>query len=486
MRDDALKQLSAAMARFPGGLFAASGWTLHHFAPHPPMPEEDETQVLTVSQLTREIREVLEGRIGSVWVEGEISNHRLQTSGHQYFTLKDEGSQLSCVLFRGAASRVTARLADGVQVQVLGQISVYEPRGQYQMIVRQVQMKGQGGLQARFEALKRKLYAEGLFDDARKKPVPRFPEIVALVTSPTGAAIQDMLNILTRRAPWLRLLVFPVRVQGSGAELEIVKALQVLDRAAEFGLPVPDTIVVGRGGGSLEDLWCFNEEVLARQIAAMDIPVISAIGHEIDYTIADFVADLRAPTPSAAAELLAPDAAELRRTLENTARTLQNRTLTVLEHHQRVLDLTEKGPLHREPERQLLQAEQSIDDAESRLRDAMREHLRGLQDDLADKQQVLTARHPRVQIVEVTHRVQAAALALKQAARHRLDRLADRLHSRDEVMRHLGPDSVLARGFSYTTTADGLVLTHPAQAVPGQEILTRLAQGTLHSTVSQP
>ena len=450
------------------------------------MPEEDETQVLTVSQLTREIREVLEGHIGSVWVEGEISNHRLQTSGHQYFMLKDEGSQLSCVLFRGAASRVGARLADGVQVQVLGQISVYEPRGQYQMIVRQVQMKGQGGLQARFEALKRKLHAEGLFDEERKKPIPRFPEIVALVTSPTGAAIQDMLNILTRRAPWLRILVFPVRVQGSGAEMEIVRALQVLNRAEDFGLPVPDTIVVGRGGGSLEDLWCFNEEVLARQIAAMDIPVISAVGHEIDFTISDFVADLRAPTPSAAAELLAPDAAELRRTLENAARTLQNRTLTVLEHHQRVLDLTEKGPLHREPERLLLDAEQGIDDAESRLRDAMREHLRGLQDDLAAKQQILTARHPRVQIVEVAHRVQAAALALKQAAKHRLDRLADRLESRDEVMRHLGPDSVLSRGFSYTTTADGRVLTDPEQAIAGEKIVTRLAKGTLHSTVTKP
>lgn len=449
------------------------------------MPETDETQVLSVSQLTREIREVLEGRIGTVWVEGEISNHRLQSSGHQYFTLKDAGSQLSCVMFRGAASRAGARLVDGAQVQVLGEISVYEPRGQYQMIVRQVQMKGQGGLQARFEALKRKLHAEGLFDQERKKPVPRFPEVVAVVTSPTGAAIQDMLNILTRRAPWLRVLVFPVRVQGNGAEHEIVRALQVLNRAEEFGLPVPDTIVVGRGGGSLEDLWCFNEEVLARQLAVMRIPVISAVGHEIDFTISDFVADLRAPTPSAAAELLAPDAAELRRTLENAARTLQNRTLTVIEHHQRVLDLTEKGPLHREPERLLLEAEQSIDDTESRLRDAMREHLRGLQDDLTTKQQVLAERHPRVQLVEVAHRVQAAALALKQAAKHRLDRLADRLASRDEVMRHLGPDSVLSRGFSYTTTSDGRVLTDPEQATAGEKIVTRLAKGTLHSTVTK-
>ena len=446
------------------------------------MPE----QVHSVAGLTALIRDRLEDAFSGVWVEGEISNHRLQSSGHQYFTLKDAGAQLSCVMFRGAAARTNVRLQDGALVQVHGEISVYEPRGQYQMVVKQVQAKGKGSLQEQFEALKRKLYAEGLFDDERKQPIPRFPSVVALVTSPTGAAIQDMLNILTRRASWVRVLVFPVRVQGQGAEHEIVHALEVLGAAENFGLPVPDTIVVGRGGGSLEDLWCFNEEVLARQIAAMDIPVISAVGHEIDFTISDFVADLRAPTPSAAAELLAPDAAELRRTLENAARTLQNRTLTVLEHHQRVLDLTEKGPLHREPERLLLEAEQSLDHAESRLRDTMREHLRGLQDELTAKQQVLATRHPRVQIVEVDHRVQAAALALKQAAKHRIDRLADRLASRDEVMRHLGPESVLSRGFSYTPTADGRVITSPQETDVGTPIVTRLAQGTLHSTVTKP
>jgi exodeoxyribonuclease VII large subunit len=441
----------------------------------------DEPDVLSVTQLTREIREVLEEHIGSVWVEGEISNHRLQSSGHQYFTLKDAGAQLSCVMFRGAAARSTARIQDGALMQVHGEISVYEPRGQYQMIVKQVQAKGKGSLQERFEALKRKLYDEGLFDEASKRPIPRFPRIVALVTSPTGAAIQDMLNILTRRAPWVRVLVFPVRVQGQGAELEIVRALKVLGDAENFGLPVPDTIVVGRGGGSLEDLWCFNEEVLARAIAACPIPVISAVGHEIDFTIADFVADLRAPTPSAAAELLAPDSAELLRHFDSIARTLKARVGTLLDHHQHVIELTSKGPLRHAPERLLQQAEQSIDDHESRLRDAMREQLQTWSDDLAYKQQVLAAHHPRVQLTEAVHRAETAAHRLRQGLMHRLDRLSDRLTSRDELLKHIGPEAVLARGFSYTTNAEGRVLKDAAEVKEGDPLITRLAQGTVRS-----
>ncbi len=446
------------------------------------MPEENE--ILSVTQLTREIREVLEGRIGSVWVEGEISNHRLQSSGHHYFTLKDAGAQLSCVFFRGAAARCTARIQDGALVQVHGEISVYEPRGQYQMVVKQVQAKGKGTLQERFEALKRQLHGEGLFDEENKRPIPRFPGVVALVTSPTGAAIQDMLNILTRRAPWVRVLVFPVRVQGQGAELEIVRALQVLGNAEAHGLPVPDTIVVGRGGGSLEDLWCFNEEALARAIAACPIPVIAAVGHEIDFTIADFVADLRAPTPSAAAELLAPDRAELLRHFDSIARTLKARVGTLLDHQQHVLELTAKGPLRHAPERLLQQAEQNADEAESRLRDAVRERMQSLADDLTQKQHVLAAHHPRVQLAEAVHRAENYAQRLRQGLFHRLDRLTDRMESRGELLKHIGPQSVLARGFSFTTNAAGRVLKDAAEVSDGDELLTRLANGTVCSVVS--
>lgn len=443
------------------------------------MPEAHD--VLSVTQLTREIREVLEGHIGSVWVEGEISNHRLQSSGHHYFTLKDAGAQLSCVFFRGAAARCTARIQDGALVQVHGEISVYEPRGQYQMVVKQVQAKGKGTLQERFEALKRQLHAEGLFDEDNKQPIPRFPRIVALVTSPTGAAIQDMLNILTRRAPWVRVLVFPVRVQGQGAEREIVRALEVLSDAAAHGLPVPDTIVVGRGGGSLEDLWCFNEEVLARAIAACPIPIISAVGHEIDFTIADFVADLRAPTPSAAAELLAPDRAELLRHLESIARTLQARVGTLLDHHQHVIALTAKGALRHAPDRLLQQAEQNTDEIESHLREAVRERMQLLTDDLTQKQHVLAAHHPRVQLTEAVHRVESGSQRLRQGLMHRLDRLSDRLQSRGELLKHIGPDAVLARGFSYTTNAAGDVLQDAADVKAGDELRTRLAKGTVRS-----
>jgi exodeoxyribonuclease VII large subunit len=439
--------------------------------------------VLTVSELTREIRSLLEDSIGEIWVEGEISNHRLQSSGHQYFTLKDAGAQLSCVMFRGNATRAGARLTDGVQIQAFGQISVYEPRGQYQMIVRQVQEKGLGSLQARFEALKRRLAEEGLFDQAHKQPVPRYPRTVALVTSPTGAAIQDMLNILSRRAPWVRVLVFPVRVQGQGAEKEIARAIELLNRAQDIGLPVPDTIVVGRGGGSLEDLWNFNEEIVARAIFASRIPVISAVGHEIDFTIADFVADVRAPTPSAAAELLAPDITEMRRHLEAVERAVMMRTTTLIEHHTRVIDLTSRGVLLREPVRHLERASQSMDDAESSLTDATLGRLRDLGDHLGQAQQIHAKHHPALVMQRMDAHVKLLHHRLAQAAAQQMERRTQTITAREEAIKLLGPGSILARGFSYTTDARGKVITHPSQASPGDGIVTVLADGTIASVV---
>lgn len=443
---------------------------------------ETSEPVLTVSQLTREIRDILESRIGTVWVEGEISNHRLQSSGHQYFTLKDAGAQLSCVMFRGAA-RGVPRLADGVQVQVFGEISVYEPRGQYQMVVKQAQLKGQGSLQARFEALKRRLFDEGLFDPEWKRPIPKYPRVVALVTSPTGAAIQDMLNILTRRAPWLRVLVFPVRVQGAGVEKETIHAIEVLNQAADHGLPVPDTIVIGRGGGSIEDLWAYNEESLARAIRASEIPIISAVGHEIDFTIADFAADLRAPTPSAAAELLAPDTAELRRQFDAMERSLKARVMTALEHQEQVLEMVARGALQREPLRQMQLAEQAVDDAEANLSQAVEDAFRLLGDQLGEHQLSLERHHPRLLLLEAGHRLDTLEQRITQNQQHRLGRMEDRLRALQGLLRNLGPDAILARGFSYTTDEAGRVLRDPAEVKPGQLVTTRLAKGSIHSRV---
>lgn len=444
-------------------------------------PAMSAENVLSVTELTREIREVLQGHIGTVWVEGEISNHRLQGSGHQYFTLKDAGSQLSCVMFRGARSSV--RLSDGALVQVHGEISVYEPRGQYQMVVKQVQMKGQGSLQARFEALKRKLYEEGLFDADNKQSIPKYPRVVALVTSPTGAAIQDMLNILTRRAPWIHILVFPVRVQGQGVEHETIRALEMLNDATAHGLPIPDTIVIGRGGGSIEDLWAYNEEALARAVFASAIPVISAVGHEIDFTIADFVADLRAPTPSAAAELLAPDVTELKRHFDSLSRRLSGQVTTLLDRHEQTLDFMARSALKTAPAYQLQTAEQAVDEMEAHLKETSREQLRTLADQVQERQQIIAEHHPRIMLMEAAHRLEHQARQLQQTMTYRLERLTDQVSSRAQLIKHLGPESILARGFSYTTDAQGNVIRDARDVANGETLVTRLQQGTVKSTV---
>jgi exodeoxyribonuclease VII large subunit len=446
---------------------------------------EAEKPALTVSQLTRKIRSLLEDSIGEVWVEGEISNLRLQSSGHQYFTLKDEGAQLSCVFFRGASARMTTPLRDGMQVQIFGDLTVYEQRGNYQIIVRAVQPKGLGSLQARFEALKQKLNEEGLFDSQYKQPIPRFPRCVALVTSPTGAAVRDMVNILTRRAPWLRLMVFPVRVQGQGAEKEIARAIQLLNQAEDIGLPRPDTIVVGRGGGSLEDLWNFNEEIVARAIFASDIPIISAVGHEIDFTISDFVADLRAPTPSAAAELLAPDVSELKRHFDAIEKSLGQRIDSTLEQQERILELTAKGALMREPERQLRDADQAVDEIEDRFNRSLEQAWRGLDDDLLHKQHTLERFHPAHLLNEAGHRTAMFEHRMNSVMKQRLEECKQRIASMQKLVKSLGPDATLERGFSLTVDSKGKVINDPQQVRVGDMLITKLAHGRVSSVVTQ-
>src|SRR5437764_2476913 len=297
------------------------------------------SKVLTVSELTRSIRGILETKFGAVWVQGEVSNYKLHPSGHQYFTLKDARAQIACVVFRNTMAPLRQPLADGAHVQVYGNVSVFEARGQYQLSVQIIQPRGLGVLQAKFEAFKRKLDAERLFDPARKRPLPKFPKRIGIVTAPSGAAIRDILNVLRRRAPWLQILIRHVRVQGTGAAQEIAVAIRELAKPSENFAPV-DLIVVTRGGGSMEDLWEFNEEIVARTIVDVTVQIVSSIGHEIDFTICDFVADLRAPTPSAAAELIVPDIFDLQRRLDGCTRALLRQLLSRVRDAQQRLDHT--------------------------------------------------------------------------------------------------------------------------------------------------
>ena len=339
-------------------------------------------RIWQVGALCRAIADALEARFNPVAVRGEISGFSRASSGHCYFSLKDESGQIRCAMFRRAASLMDFSPRDGELVEVRGRLGVYEPRGDLQLIVESMSRAGQGALFEQFLRLKAKLEGEGLFDSARKRPLPVMPRGIGLVTSLGAAALHDVVTALQRRVPHIPVVLAPASVQGNSAPQELNQALLNLYHLTQEGRglqadfankskkkasdadPVIDVILLVRGGGSMEDLWAFNDEQLARTLAASPVPVISGVGHETDFTIADFTADLRAPTPSAAAELLAPDAAELRRYFEATARTLETRVLTVLDHHERVLELTAKGTLRHEPERFLTEAEQRVDDAE--------------------------------------------------------------------------------------------------------------------------
>src|SRR5438128_4799217 len=321
---------------------------------------ERTAKVLTVAELTRAIRGTLETKFRAVWVQGEISNYRQHPSGHQYFTLKDSRAQLWFVIVRNAPLSLRQPLADGAQVQVYGNVSVFEARGQYQLSVEIVQPRGFGLLQAKFEALKRKLEAEGLFDPSRKKLPPKFPKRIGIVTSPSGAAIRDILNILRRRARGIEILINPVRVQGIGAAAEIASAINELSNPSAIWPPL-DLIVVARGGGSIEDLWEFNEEIVARAIAAALVPIVSAVGHEIDFTIADFVADLRAPTPSAAAEVIVPAAVELERRVNELAVCLQRCWRNFFARNETRLRLFSDRTVSRELLKRVRDAHQELD-----------------------------------------------------------------------------------------------------------------------------
>lgn len=449
--------------------------------PEPRPAQPAEPVVLSVGQLTRRITGLLEGGIGSVWVEGEISNLRRQSSGHSYFTLKDEESQLSCVLFARSAVGKT-ELCDGLQVQLHGKISVYQPRGQYQLVVRLVQPKGEGMLQARFEELKSRLAQEGLFDQERKKPLPRFPRRIGVVTSPTGAAIRDFLHVLHRRHPGLRVVIYPVRVQGKGAAAEIAGAISDFSAASDTIGPV-DVIVVTRGGGSLEDLWEFNEESVARAIATSSVPVVSAVGHEIDFTIADFAADFRAPTPSAAAEILAADGGELLDRCGSLVRWIGREAVAVLQGHATGEHRLSSSALFREPLRRLEEARQTMDRAEDDLAGMTERRIEGMKAGLSTAGALLSAANPAQLLSAARQRIFSLHDQLDTHAGRRLERERGRLDRVSAALAALNPEATLARGFSITRTAEGKVITSVSQVKPGDRILTQLAEGGIEAEV---
>jgi exodeoxyribonuclease VII large subunit len=393
-----------------------------------------EQQVLSVTDITRQIKSSLEQRFTRVWIQGEISNFKHHTSGHLYFTLKDEGAQISATMWRSRAAGLLFQPEDGMNVIARGGITVYPPRGNYQIDVDQLTPLGIGELQIAFERLKKKLAAEGLFDEARKRPLPGFPTTVGIVTSETGAALQDVRTVLGRRFPGIELILSPVRVQGPGAAEEIAQAIQDMNRYGQI-----DVLIVGRGGGSLEDLWAFNEEIVARAIAASEIPVVSAVGHEIDFTIADFVADLRAPTPSAAAEMVVPDRTELLEVIRNYEYTTRQAvTRRVASYRDRVQSLLGSY-------------------AFNRPKDMVREFVQRV-DELQ-----------RTISVHLGHRMETAARAV--------DSYGKRLGA-------LSPRGVLKRGYTIVRKG-GRAVTHARQLAPDDEAIVEFQDGEITTKVQR-
>jgi len=439
-----------------------------------------ERAVFTVSELTFRIKGALEEGFPALWVEGEISNLRLPSSGHAYFTLKDDVAQLRCVLFRGRGRRVRFALEDGLQVLAFGGLDVYANRGEYQLVVELMEPKGAGALQLAFEQLKRKLEAEGLFDAARKRPLPTFPRTIGIVTSPSGAALRDMLHIIGRRFANLTVLVAPVRVQGLEAPGEIAAAIRNLCEVADV-----DVVIVGRGGGSIEDLWAFNSEGVARAIAACRVPVISAVGHETDFTIADFVADLRAPTPSGAAELVVREKLHVIRALAELYDRLRQAMVSQVERgRERALFLARRRVLT-EPARVLSERHRRLDDLAARLRAAARATHRHADHRVALATNTLSSLHPLARIsqgvvvlAQLKSRLGAGGGHCVKASRHRLEAAVGRLQS-------LSPLAVLGRGYSLTRLASGAVVTRATEAHPGDAIEIVLHEGTLGARVEQ-
>jgi len=428
-------------------------------------------EVLSVSQLNNRARLLLEDVFAQVWVEGEISNLARPASGHVYFTLKDGQAQVRCALFRQNALRVRQALRDGLAVRVRGKVSLFEGRGDYQLILDSVEPAGDGALRLAFEALKNKLSAEGLFAAERKRPLPVHPRRIGIVSSPTGAVIRDIISVFRRRAPQVELVLVPTAVQGREATAQIVRALQLADRQGF------DAIILARGGGSLEDLWCFNEEAVARALAACVTPTVSAVGHETDVSISDFVADVRAPTPSAAAELLAPHSADLQQRLAVLERRLQLCMRQQLHREQLRLE----GLLRRlrHPGERLQQLALRVDDLERRLQQALQRRLGQSRERLLRLEHRLASRHPGRQLALLRQRLDILAERLPRAMQAGLRQRRLQLGAMAQTLQVVSPLATLGRGYSILLDEKGHAIRSADQTRVGQRLEARLGEGRL-------
>lgn len=435
--------------------------------------------IFTVSRLNAEVRLLLENEMGIVWLVGEISNFSAPVSGHWYLTLKDSRAQVKCAMFRGNNRRVTFKPANGNQVLVKARLSLYEPRGDYQLIIESMQPEGDGRLQQEFEELKMKLAAEGLFAQTNKLPLPEHPKRVGIITSKTGAALYDILDVLKRRDPSLPVVIYPTMVQGDDAAIQIAQAIGRANSRNEC-----DVLIVGRGGGSLEDLWCFNNEILARTIAASQIPIISAVGHEVDMTIADFVADVATPTPSAAAELVSRDNSHKDQSLVAK----QHKLASAMRYYLAQQKQQSAQLLHRlerqHPSYQLQRQSQQLDELDMRLRRAMQRFIDTRQQAVERKHHRLQLNSPVKHLAQQKSRLERIEHKLMDAMDRKLLTMRHQLAIAAEKLDTVSPLATLKRGYSITQTEQGKVVTSADDVKTGDLLVTRLANGEIHSTVS--
>lgn len=436
------------------------------------------SNIFTVSSLNAQVRLLLENEMGIVWLVGEISNFSAPVSGHWYLTLKDSRAQVKCAMFKGSNRRVTFAPKNGQQVLVKARLSLYEPRGDYQLVIESMQPEGDGKLQQEFEALKMKLAAEGLFAQSQKRPLPLHPKTIGVITSKTGAALHDILNVLKRRDPSLRVIIYPTQVQGEAAAFSIAQAIGRANMRNEV-----DVLIVGRGGGSLEDLWCFNHEVVARTIASSQIPIISAVGHEVDVTISDFVADMRAPTPSAAAELVSQDQSHKKVALQSQLTALTKAMSLVFSRLDTKLTHLKHRIDRQHPEHNLNRQAQKLDDFNARLKWAMEKKLNANQHKLERLNQSLAYQNPAQKLKQHQYKLDELKTRLEQGVKHQMllkdhqfARMADKLDA-------VSPLSTLKRGYSMSYTQDKTLVQSVADVNIGEIIQTQVADGVIEARV---